>query len=67
MGKYEIHFSKSSENKSGTKNPILLEMMSDIWKFETFEAENEKSAIDKLIKKYGNERINYVLSVTSIQ
>jgi hypothetical protein len=66
MGKYEIHYSKSMENKSGTTNPILLEMMSDIWKFEIFEAESEQSACNKLFEKYGEERINYVLSITSV-
>lgn len=64
MGKYEIHYSKSIENKNNTTNPILLEMMSDIWKLETFEAENEEVVKDKLIEKYGSERINYILSIT---
>lgn len=66
MPKYEIHYSKSLENKHNTKNPALLEAMSDVWKFESFEAQDEEQAADKLIDKYGAKRINYVLSITPV-
>jgi hypothetical protein len=66
MGKYNIHFSRSIENRSGTTNPALLELMADKWTFEIVESENEESAMEKLIEKYGKERINYVLSVTPV-
>jgi hypothetical protein len=52
MKKFNIHFSRSIENRSGTTNPV--------------ESENEESAMEKLIEKYGKERINYVLSVTPV-
>lgn len=64
--KYSVHYSKSILDRCNTDNPVIREWMSDLWKFETVEANSEKEAIDKLIGQVGEDKVNYILSVTPL-
>ncbi|MFD0587746.1 hypothetical protein ACFQZE_07005 [Paenibacillus sp. GCM10027627] len=64
---FNIHYSKNLLDKFDSEEEIsevLREKMSNFWAYVIVEAENEEQAIRTLISKVGEEKFNYVLSVT---
>lgn len=63
---YQIHYSKNLTEGKEIKNPTLLEMMSDVWKYAKIEADTEDKAIEEFFIQEGKERVNYILSVEPV-
>ena len=64
---YEIHYSENILKDRAVTNPTLREMMSDVWRFQKFEAASEELAVKKLYEEIGEDQVNYILSITPIQ